>query len=108
MKTKFIHLGIPLNYKLPNMTYIEALKIWVTNPNDDEYKIEYLYFEDGNPFPLIMQKQSHIAYQVNNIESCLGNGEVIVEPMSISSIVRIAFIIKDGIIFELYEEKQGT
>ena len=106
MSATFLHVGIPVTTKKPGMTYAEGIKTWMTNPDDDDYKIEYLKFEEGGPFPEIMHKNPHVAYKVDNLELHLKDAtQVIVEPMAISSTTRIAFIIKDDVLVELLEEK---
>lgn len=106
MSATFLHIGIPITNKKPNMSYNKLLKVWLTNPDDYEYKIEYLKFEEGTPFPEIMHKNPHIAYQVDCIENYSAKADsVIFEPMTIGENVRIAFVVIDDTIIELYEEK---
>lgn len=51
MTATYMHIGIPVTEKKPNMTYNEAMKFWVSNVDDYDYKVEYLKFEEGTPFP---------------------------------------------------------
>ena len=51
MTATYMHIGIPITEKKPNMTYNEAMKFWVSNVDDYDYKVEYLKFEEGTPFP---------------------------------------------------------
>ena len=51
MSATYMHIGIPVTNKKPGMTYNEAMKFWVSNVDDYDYKIEYLKFEEGTPFP---------------------------------------------------------
>ena len=105
MSAEYMHIGIPVTNKKPGMTYVDSLKIWMSNPNDYEYKIEYLKFEEGTPFPEIMHRSPHVAYKVDSIEKHLeGADETIFPPTEIGPGVRIAFAIKDGAILEFYEE----
>lgn len=106
MSAEYMHVGIPITNKKPNMVYNEAMKIWMSNPNDYDEKIEYLKFEEGTIFPEILHRQPHVAYKVDNMEKYIKEAEsVIVEPIAIADNVRIAFVIKDNAIFELYEDK---
>jgi hypothetical protein len=106
MSAEYMHVGIPVTNKKEGMTYAEGLKIWMSKPEDYDYKIEYLKFEEGTPFPEIMHKNPHIAYKVDDMAKYLKDADrVIVEPMTIGPGTRIAFIIKDDTIFELYEQK---
>lgn len=106
MSAKYMHVGIPITNKKPNMTYNEGGKIWMSNVDDYDYKIEYLKFEEGTPFPEILHRQPHVAYQVDDIETYLKEADsVIVPPMELAPKIRISFIMKDNAIFELYEDK---
>ena len=60
MAAEYMHVGIPVLNKKPNMVYNEWGGFWV-NENVDEYdyKIEYLKFEEGTRFPEILSKQPH-------------------------------------------------
>ncbi|MDR1834240.1 MAG: hypothetical protein LBQ96_00340 [Fusobacteriaceae bacterium] len=110
MAATYMHVGIPVTNKKPGMVYQEGLKIWI-NPSVDEYdyKIEYLKFEEGTPFPEIMHKNPHVAYKVDDMEKYLKDADrVIFEPLTIAPGVRIAFVIKDEAIFELYEDKNNA
>ncbi len=106
MSAEFMHVGIPVTEKKPGMTYVEGMKIWMSNPEDYDYRIEYLKFEEGTPFPLVMHHKTHVAYKVDDMQKYLDEADqIIFPPTEIGPGVRIAFIIKDDAIFELYEKK---
>lgn len=105
MAVEYMHIGIPITNKKPDMTYYEGAKFWVSNVDDYEYKIEYLKFEEGTPFPEILHRNPHVAYKVDDLEKYVADAdEVIVEPMMANEKDRLAFVVKDGAILELYEE----
>ena len=83
MSAEYMHIGIPITNRKPNMTYNEGAKFWVSNVDDYDYKIEYLKFEEGTPFPEDIHRHPHVAYKVDD---------------------RLAFVWKDGAILELYQE----
>ncbi len=106
MSAQYMHVGIPVTNLRPGMTYNEDMKLWMSNPDDYDYKIEYLKFEEGTPFPEIMHKNPHVAYKVDDAGPYIAEAQqLIFGPVEIGPGVRIAFIIKDDTIFELYEEK---
>ena len=57
MTATYMHIGIPITEKKPNMIYNEAMKFWVSNVDDYDYKVEYLKFEEGTPFPEELQRR---------------------------------------------------
>ena len=105
MAAEYMHIGIPVLNKKEGMTYNEAMKFWVSNVDDYDFKIEYLKFEEGTRFPEILSKQPHVAYKVDNMDPYLKEAQqVIFGPETLSDTVRLAFITLDDAIIELYEE----
>lgn len=106
MSAEYMHVGMPITNKKPNMVYNEDMKLWMSNPDDYDYKIEYLKFEEGTPFPEILHKNPHVAYKVDDLEKYIEDADqLIFGPAAASETARLAFVIKDGTILELYEEK---
>lgn len=107
MAATYMHIGIPILNKKPGMVYNEWGKFWVNESVDAyDYKIEYLKFEEGTRFPEILSKQPHVAYKVDDADPYLKDADrIIFGPEVLSDTVRLAFIIKDDAIIELYEEK---
>ena len=50
MAAEYMHIGIPVLNRKEGMVYNEAMKFWVSNVDDYDFKIEYLKFEEGTPF----------------------------------------------------------
>ena len=65
MSATYMHIGIPITNKKPGMVYNEGAKFWVSNVDDYDYKIEYLKFEEGTPFPEEIHRNPHVAYKVD-------------------------------------------
>mgnify|MGYP000077350327 FL=1 len=87
------------------MVYNEGAKFWVSNVDDYDYKIEYLKFEEGTPFPEEIHRNPHVAYRVDDLQKYIDDADsVICGPMDVSETARIAFVWKDGAMIELYEE----
>lgn len=86
------------------MVFNEWGGFWVNESVDEyDYKIEYLKFEEGTRFPEILSKQPHVAYLVDNLEHYIEDADQVIfgpEPVGDD---RLAFVIKDDAIFELYE-----
>ena len=107
MAAEYMHVGIPVLNKKPNMVYNEWGGFWV-NENVDEYdyKIEYLKFEEGTPFPEELHRRWHVAYAVDDLDGYAADADrVICGPMDAGPGVRLAFVEKDGAVIELYEDK---
>ncbi len=105
MAAKYLHIGIPITTKKEGMVYNEGGKFWFSNPEDYDFKIEYLKFEEGTPFPEALHREPHVAYQVDDMDKYLKDAdEVLVPPMKVDDYAQIAFIRKDGAIIELFHE----
>lgn len=104
MSAEYMHVGIPVLNKKPNMVFNEWGGFWVNESVDEcDYTIEYLKFEEGTRFPEILSKQPHVAYLVDNLEHYIEDADQVIfgpEPVGDD---RLAFVIKDDAIFELYE-----
>lgn len=107
MAAEYMHVGIPVLNKKPNMVYNEWGKFWVNESVDEyDYKIEYLKFEEGTRFPEILSKQPHVAYKVDDLDPYAEDADqIIFGPEVLDERTRLAFVIKDDAIIELYEEK---
>ena len=93
MTATYMHIGIPITEKKPNMTYNEAMKFWVSNVDDYDYKIEYLKFEEGTPFPEELHRRWHVAYAVDDLDAYADDADrIICGPMDAGPGVRLAFV----------------
>ena len=82
MSAEYMHIGIPITNKKPGMTYNEGAKFWVSNVDDYDYKIEYLKFEEGTPFPEVLHRNPHVAYKVDDLQKYIDDADsVICGPM---------------------------
>ena len=68
MSAEYMHIGIPVTNRKPNMIYNAEAKFWVSCVDDYDYKIEYLKFEEGTPFPEDIHRNPHVAYKVDDME----------------------------------------
>ena len=83
MSATYMHIGIPITNRKPGMTYNEGAKFWVSNVDDYDYKIEYLKFEEGTPFPEEIHRNPHVAYKVDDLEHYIADADsVICGPMA--------------------------
>jgi hypothetical protein len=103
MKT-FSHIGIPTSVKRDGETYMEGAKLFVTDFNTSDNKIEWLRFEDDSPMPEQLQSTAHVAFKVDDLEAAMQGQEVLMEPFEPADGIKIAFILEDGAPVELMQE----
>ena len=106
MSAEYMHIGIPITNKKPGMVHNEGAGFWVSNVDDYDYKIEYLKFEEGTPFPEALHRSPHVAYKVDDLQKYVDDADsVICGPMPANDKGDTpAFVWKDGAILELYQE----
>ena len=103
---KILHLGIPVQRKTMEhqYTYVEPIKLHVTNADNHEYKLQYVYPERESPLPESVKTENHLAIEVENIEDEIKNfDEILYPPVDVFGKMKICFVRKENIIFELTE-----
>ena len=103
----FDHIGLPTDEKQPGEMWVEETRVWVTNPQDHPYKVEFLRFEPDSPVTGPVRDLPHIAFQVDNLEEAMGDSPVLLGPFQPNENLRVVFVLKDGAVFEYMESKVG-
>jgi hypothetical protein len=98
---KFAHYGVPSDKQRENETYLEDAKLYVTEPENDLYAIEWLRFLPDSPMPDILKDTPHLAFAVDDIEAALEGKEILIEPFHPMEGVTVAFVMHEGIPVEL-------
>ena len=98
---KLNHIGIPTSEVMPNESYMEGAKLYVTDFAESPNKIEWLRFEEGSPMPELLQTTAHIAYEVEDLEAELKDANVLMEPFQPNENLTVAFVIEEGAPIEL-------
>lgn len=100
---RFSHIGIPTKSRENLPIYLEACKVHLNDFNDDPFAVEWLNFEEGSPFPEILQKQAHVAYVCDDLQEAMKGYKVLVEPFEAGENLTCAFIEADGLGIELMQ-----
>lgn len=103
---KLLHLGIPTAQKKEehNYSYVEKIKLHVTNADDHEYKLQFVCAEPDSPLPDIVKKEKHLSILVDDINEAIRQfDEVVYPPVEINETLKICFALKDNVLFELME-----
>jgi len=94
---KFKHIGVPTKKKHDNEEYMADAKLYITNPDDSEHKIEWLRFEDGSPMPEVLQTTNHIAYIVDDVAKAMEGKECLIEPFEAGPGVMVGFVMDENL-----------
>ena len=94
----FDHVGIPTDEKQPEEDWVESTRVWVTNPRNNKYQIEYLRFEPDTPCLWEVVNLPHVAYRVKpeDFPKLLEGAEILIEPTVIDENLTIAYVKKHG------------
>ena len=65
---EFKHFGVPTHTEQSNEQFIDGAKVYVTNPDDDPFCVEFLRFAPDSPMPKEIQTQPHAAFLVPSLE----------------------------------------
>lgn len=100
-----VHIGVPTPEKRQDAVWVEGMKIFITNPNDHPFGIEFVKFEPGNPFHEKIRSGLHVAGYVDSIDEALGQVDNVLLPKTEGDDFYLCFVEKDGVVLELLEKK---
>lgn len=95
------HIGIPRTTPIAGENYNEGMKVYLTSYNDSPNKIEWLRFDADSWMHELIQKQTHIAYNVTDAEAEMAGKKILLEPTDCGGGNWIAFIEEEGMAIEL-------
>lgn len=92
MKKEFHHIGIPTAIRQPDEIHLAEVKLFITDANKSEHRIEWLRFEPNSPMHELLQRTAHVAFTVDRLDEALAGKKVIIPPFVPMEGVRAAFI----------------
>ena len=108
MKMEFDHIGLITDAKKENEDWVEATRVWVTNPKEHPFNVEWLRFEADSPVKGSVREKPHIAYRVDDIESASKGLKVLLEPFDAANLDRVGFYeTEDGAVVEFMETRKA-
>ncbi|MGL4283185.1 hypothetical protein [Eubacterium aggregans] len=107
MMYEIMHVGVPVKETVLPEDYAEGLKVYISGPDNNPLKFEYLRFEEGTPLHPDVVNKTHVAYKVPNIDKFVENeGATILNGrMTVDDTLNIAFVDVNGTCLELMEFK---
>ena len=100
----FSHIGIPTTFKRDGEIYLKDAKLFVTDFNASEYKIEWLRFEEDSPMPELLKTTAHVAYMVDDLDAAMAGKQTLIAPFEPMEGLRVAFILEDGAPIEFMQQ----
>ena len=97
---QYHHTGVVTDQQQPGEVFIAATKVWVTNPEDHPYRIEFLRFEPDSPVQSPIRDHCHMAYRVDDLEEAIAGKKIVLGPFDALDGLRVVFVEEDGAILE--------
>ncbi len=104
----FHHIGLPTEDPQPDETYVAETKVWVTDPADHPYRVEYLRYEEDSPVTGPLREKPHVAYRVDDLRTALEGKELLLEPFTPMPGLSVAFFEEDGVVIEYMQFEGGA
>lgn len=93
---KYHHFGICTNFKKRDTFYLKDYKLYYSDYQASPFGIQWMKYDADCKLPAVVQKISHVAFQVSNLKEAIKGKKVIIEPNSPSKGVLVAFIEENG------------
>ncbi len=100
---RYDHMGVPTTERFDGEIELPHLRITVSDPLANPFRIQWQRYWDDAPYPELVQRVPHVAFEVDDLAAALAGRDVIIEPNSPSPGVRVAFIAVGGVPVELMQ-----
>ena len=104
---EFDHIGLRTEEVKEGEAFVAASKVWVTNPHEHPFKIEWLRYEPDSATIDIVRNEPHVAFRVDSVEEAGQGLRVLIEPFDVGFATVAFFQTSDGAVVELMEYKEG-
>ena len=103
-RSRFDHVGLITDEKKEGESWVEATRVWVTNPRAHHCNVEFLRFEPDSPVTGPLRTEPHVAYRVEDVHEAIRGHKVIAEPFDVGDgFVKVAFVEVDGALVEFMQ-----
>ena len=103
-RATFDHIGIVTDDRHDGEVFVDATRVWVTNPRLSAFNVEYLRFEPDTSVTGPLRNEPHVAYRVPDVRAAVDGHEVLLEPFDVGNgFVTVAFVLVDGAIVEFMQ-----
>jgi len=104
MKIELDHIGLISSEKRDKEKFAVSMRLWLTDPKDNPFNIEWLRFEEDSPIHGPVREKNHIAYRVDDIKEASKGLKILMEPFKAENFLKIGFYeYEDGTVLELMQ-----
>ena len=104
MALEFLHVGVPTTQIMGEESFLEDMKVYITQPDAHPFKYEFLRFVPGTDMPYCIQMEPHVAFKVDSMAEALKYAQEELYTIDLPDCL-IKFVRVDGAILELTEMK---
>jgi hypothetical protein len=104
MFMEFEHIGLITHEKKAGEDWVESTRVWVTNPKEHPFRVEWLRYEPDSPVTGPVREKAHVAYRVEDLEKASRGLKVLLQPFEVGGFARVGFYESpDGAVVELMQ-----
>lgn len=109
MTRRFHHIGLPATEPQPGESWVEATKVWVTNPAHHPQRVEWLRYAADSSVAQAFRDRPHVAYTVDDLDAAIAGKDVVLGPFEAGDppFARAAFTEEDGLTVEYMQMYPG-
>jgi hypothetical protein len=100
---KYNHVGIPTTQHFDGEMDLPHLRMTVSDHKDNPFGIQWQRYWDDAPYPELVKRVPHVAFEVEDLERALEGHNVIIAPNSPSKGVIVAMVEVRGAPVELMQ-----
>ncbi len=101
---EFDHIGLVTTEKKAGEDFVESTRVWVTNPKEHPFCVEWLRYEPDSPVTGPVREKAHVAYRVDDLARASKDLKVLLEPFEVGGFTRVGFYeTADGVVVELMQ-----
>ncbi len=101
---EFDHIGLVTAEKKAGEDFVESTRVWVTNPKEHPFRVEWLRYEPDSPVTGPVREKAHVAYRVDDLAGASKGLKVLLEPFEVGGFTRVGFYeTADGVVVELMQ-----
>ncbi len=96
-------MGIPTKTPKPNERYSSTFKMYTSDGQDKNFRIQWHRYEEGCPLHPLLQTVPHIAFKVDSIDDAIKDKTILLAPYYPFAGFRVAVVEIDGAPIEFIE-----
>ena len=103
-RARFDHIGIITDERHGDETFVDSTRVWVTNPRNHPFHVEYLRFEPDSSVTGPLRDAPHVAYRVEDVHAAIEGHQVLFGPFEVGGgFCQAAFVLVEGAVVEFMQ-----